>query len=82
MCLKSLRYSHAKYCTAKCNQPAPPARIKKEIHKHQNDYENLRQTNSETVVTQVDTQPIQQVRMNTLRERKQEKYNDMMENAF
>ena len=31
---------------------------------------------------QVEAQPIQQVRMKTLRERKQEKYNDMMENAF
>ena len=88
MSLKSLRYSHAKYCTAKFHQPAPKlkpsptTRIKKESSNNQNDYENLRQINTPKVIQQAEAQPIQQVRMKTVRERKQEKYSDMMENAF
>ena len=87
MSLKSLRYSHAKYCTEKFHPPAaklkppPTTRIKKESSKNENDYENLRQINTPTSIKQVEEPPIQQVRMKTARERKNEKYNNMMENA-
>ena len=81
MSLKTLRYSHAKYCTEWFDQKERMDRIdtKKGI-KARAEYENIRQNKiPKETVQEV---PIEKVRMKTAKEKKEDKYNNMMENAF
>ena len=96
MSLKTLRYSHAKYCTAKLEQQTPKLKdvsandkLKSRIAKAQNEYENLRQTQPDPPMhkyeprqTLASTRNEEPIRMKTVKEKKQEKYTEMMENAF
>ncbi len=96
MSLKTLRYSHVKYCTAKFQQETPKlkdvsanGKLKSRIAKAQSEYENLRQTQPDPPMHKYEPRQIQAstrneepIRMKTAKEKKQEKYNEMMENAF
>lgn len=93
MSLKSLRYSHVKYCTAKFDQETPKlkevsanTKLKNRISKAQDEYENLRQTQPNPPMHKYEPKQtilnVEPIRMKTTKEKKQEKYNEMMENAF
>jgi len=79
--LKSLRYSHTNFCTAKL-KGTPNTKTKNEITKHKNEYEHVRQVKLEPSTYNMEEQPIQQVQMQTPSEKKHERYDGMMENAF
>jgi hypothetical protein len=96
MSLKTLRYSHVKYCTARFDKETPKlkdasanTKLKSRIAKAQDEYENLRQTQPNPPIHKYEPRQIQAstrneepIRMKTAKEKKQEKYNEMMEGAF
>ena len=88
MSLKSLRYTHDtnKYISRTQQIPkvkeSPNTKLKNEITKAQNEYESLRQTQPNPPIHKMKQPPIQKVIMKTAKEKKQEKYSAMMENAF
>ena len=93
MTSKSLRYSHIDKCTARFQQeektkkpakekPIANEKLKKETQTRQSEYEELRQTTPKPQIQKVEVEAIQPVRMKTMREQKQERYTNMMENTF
>ncbi len=86
---EKLRYSHATYCTSKFEQQVPTlkdvsanTKLKNRIAKEQSECDNLRQAKPDPPMYNVAQIPILQVRMNTAREKKQDTYNELTENAF
>ncbi len=95
MTAKSLRYSHPSQCKGRFRQedkikkaikekPIVIAneKMKKETLNRQSEYEELRQTTPKPQMQKVEVETVQPVRMKTMREQKQERYTNMMENAF
>ena len=94
MTSKSLRYSHVAKCTGRFRQEdkikkpvkekpvfAANEKLKKEILTRQSEYEELRQTSPKPQIHKAEVEAIQPVRMKTMREQKQERYTNMMENT-
>ncbi len=91
---KTLRYSHQFQCKGRFRQEdeikkpvkekpivVVNEKMKKERLNRQSEYEEMRQTTPKPQIHKVEEETVQPVRMKTMREQKQERYTNMMENT-